>query len=179
MYTGYGFMKFFRIIVIGAALFLFHDNAQAAGLPSENIQISQKGDLDMSCHGISKEMSVMEEIAARTQEIRDDSKITNTGISVGKAVGSYLVGSLVGGIGIIAAGYFVNEAASDYTEDAVSLQTTAIQRHSFMAGIYNAKGCAGPVRMALIEPAAGDAEIAETYELATDHPLVPRYSYND
>lgn len=145
----------------------------------ETLQISQTGDLEMTCHQISHEVSAMENIIFDTQEIQDNSKITGTGINVGKAVGSYLVGSLIGGLGIIAAGYIVSEAANGSAKSAEALQDIAFQRRSFMAGIYNAKGCVGPLELAAIEPAAGAVEEKEAFGPPDKRTRKAEYKFNN
>ena len=120
-----------------------------------SLKIGQAGDLKLSCHEISQEISILEDLIVYAKEIQNDTELTNTGIAVGKAVGSYLVGSLAGGIGILAAGYLVSEATDDKAENAEALEDAAEKRRSFMAGIYNAKGCMGPLELTAIEPAAG------------------------
>lgn len=116
----------------------------------------------------------MGDIISQAQDELEHSRMTGTGIGIGKAVGSYLVGSLIGGVGIIAAGYIASEAAGERSEKAEGMQDMAMQRRSFMEGIYNARGCAGPLDVAQIEPAAGEGRD----EKPREHP-VPRYSYND
>ncbi len=97
----------------------------------------------------------MNDMIAAAQDIQDSSRMTGTGIGVAKTVGSYLVGSLGGALGILAAGYIVGEATDNSGEDAAALQDKAEKRRSFILGIYNARGCQGPVKLAEIEPAAG------------------------
>lgn len=140
------------------------------------LRISRPDDLLLDCHEISRQISTMEAIMSYTEEIQDDFRITDTGITVGKAVGSYLVGSLAGGIGIVAASFIISEAADDRAEQAAATQHTAMQRRSFLSGIYNARGCQGPLEMALIEPAVGPMEDSEiTFKPRQED----RYSYND
>ena len=142
---------------------------------SPGFQVSQIGDLEKTCSEISQEVSDMELLINHTQKTLDDSEMTNHGVTVAKTVGSYLVGSLAGGIGIIAAGYIVSEAADDRFENAAAVQDVAEQRRSFMAGIYNTRGCMGPLekKLADIETPAGD-EDADTPEPKQREPR-----YND
>ena len=136
-----------------------------------DFQISQAGDLEMNCHEISQEVIAMEAIIAEAKVMENSTNVTETGVTVAKTVGSYLVGSLAGGLGILAAGYIVNEATDDREETAIALQDTAAQRRSFMQGIYNARGCMGPLELASIAPAAGDED-----EKTEQKPRVPRYN---
>ncbi len=125
-----------------------------------DLNINKVGDIEMSCNQISREISSMEKTMFSTQEMQKNSHMANTGVGVVKTVGSYLVGSLGGALGILAAGYLVSEATGSKAEDASVLHDAATQRRSFMAGIYNAKECIGPLTMASIEPAAGKKMLA-------------------
>jgi hypothetical protein len=87
----------------------------------------------------------MDEVIRQARETQKESQIANTGVGVAKTVASYLVGSLGGAIGIMAAGYIVGEATDDQAENASDLEDTAQQRRSFMIGVYNARSCVGPV----------------------------------
>ncbi len=163
----------------GLTLAGFIPASQAAGSVAADLpfEITRVGDLEMSCEQITGEVSDMEKIVVESNSIQEQSKITGTGISVGKAVGSYLVGSLLGGIGILAAGYVVSEAADDQAENAEELAEAALQRRSFMAGIHKAKGCVDPLVLADIAPAAGDQDAV--YGPPDMRPKPPQYSYND
>lgn len=150
-------MKYTLAVIACFALAFLPARAYATDF-TPGFQVSQSGDLEKSCHEISQEVSDMELLISHTQNTLDGSEMTNHGVTVAKTVGSYLVGSLAGGIGIIAAGYIVSEAADDRFEEAAAVQDVAEQRRSFMAGIYNARGCVGPLekKLAEIETAAGE-----------------------
>lgn len=142
-----------------------------------DLQVSKRGDIEMSCGELSEEVALMDDIIATTQDIRDQSKMKENGIGVAGAAASFLVGTLTGGLGIAAAGYFANEAVEDKGDSAESVQDIAEQRRSFVTGIYNSKGCLGPIdrsekdpleeaqapsdeKVAAAEPAAGDPKPA-------------------
>lgn len=151
--------------------------ASADALEVLNLQVSREGDLELTCGELSQEALLMRDIIEITQDTRDNSKITNTGIGVAGAIGSMLIGTATGGIGLAAAGLLAKEAASDKAEDAEGLQDIAFQRRALMLGIYNAKGCEGPMehalldrapqdpitRIATMEPSAGGKEEKQSY----------------
>lgn len=146
-----------KLVAIACAALLASAPACARAADFPPFQVSQLGDLEKSCHELSLEVSAMEDLIAQATQAQDASQITSTGVTVAKTVGSYLVGTLAGGLGVLAAGYIVSEATDDRFENAAAVQDLAAQRRSFMAGIYNARGCKGPLeKLADIEPAAGD-----------------------
>lgn len=86
----------------------------------------------------------MRAIISTTQEIQDDSDLHQKGIKAAGAIGSLLIGSATGGIGLAAAGFLAGMPVEDRAENANNVQDIAEQREMFMKGIYNAKGCYGP-----------------------------------
>ncbi len=136
------------------------------------LEVSRLGDVEMGCGELSQEAALMRDIIITTQDIKDDSKMKNRGISAAGAVGSFLVGTVTGGIGIAAAGLLLKTSTDNTEHEADGIQDVAEQRRSLMMGIYNAKGCSGPIEhvmqdhierptnqpahVATIETAAGD-----------------------
>lgn len=124
--------------------------------------IIRTGDTELTCNQISTEITSMESVIVKSLEEQRDGEMTSTGVGVAKTVGGLLVGSLGGVLGIMAAGHLAAEAADDKVEEAAAEENAAAQRRSFMIGIYNAKGCQGPLQpgfdVAALEPAAGDDE---------------------
>jgi hypothetical protein len=120
------------------------------------LEVSKPGDLEMSCGELSEEALLMNDIIATTQDIRDNSEVKERGIGVAGAAASFLVGTLTGGLGIAAAGYLANEAVEGKGDNAESVQDVAEQRRSFVTGIYNSKGCLGPIDHAM-QKEPGDA----------------------
>lgn len=161
--------------------------ALAMDAGSFDLQVSRVGDLDLSCGELAQEAALMKDIILTTQDIRDDSRIKEHGISAGAAAASFLVGTLTGGIGIAAAGFFANEAVESKSEQAESVQDIAEQRRSLMTGIYNAKGCQGPIdKTPQRPPATAQITIHEAKALAQAEPAAgnipaqrPIPSYND
>lgn len=132
----------------------------------------------MGCGQISQEAVLMRDIIITTEDIKDGSKFRNRGITAAGAIGSFLVGTATGGIGIAAAGMLLKNATESTKEEADHIQDIAEQRRSFMVGIYHAKGCEGPLEHAMleelepyisvasVEPAAGelkDSTAQQTY----------------
>lgn len=116
------------------------------------LQVSYEGDLKMDCGELSREASLMRDIIFTTQDIKDDGTLKKAGIGVAGAIGSFLVGTVTGGIGIAAAGFVAKEANESISNDADDVQIIAKQRRTLMLGIYNAKGCLGPMDHALTDP---------------------------
>lgn len=161
-----------RTGILACAVLLSLCRGAAAADDASAFEVARIGDLDMDCYQISREISAMELLVAQAVEEQESTKMTSTSVAVAKTVGSYLVGTLAGGLGILAAGYIVSEATDDREENAIALQNGAEQRRSFMAGIYNARGCNGPLALAAIQPAAGEEQ--------DDTPQFrPRFQYND
>jgi hypothetical protein len=155
--------------------------AGASSAHAEKLQVSMQNDHNMNCPAISREIETMETVIRYSDEVQDDAEDTGTGITVAKAVGGFLVGSIPGAIGVMAVGGIAGEVAEQKAEDAAALQDIAEQRRSLMIGMFNAKNCIGPVRaaqlerrrdriLAAIEPAAGPS--------APAYPRNP-YHYND
>ena len=157
-----------------ACMYTFSAMAQDAVIPPSieavDLKISRQGDLELNCGQLSQEAVLMREIITTTQDIKDDSKIKSRGIGVASAVGSLLIGTATAGIGFAAAGYMLDYSTNETADSADSVQDIAQQRRSLMMGIYNAKGCEGPmdhamqdnlpqeraIQIAAVEPAAGD-----------------------
>ena len=126
-----------------------------------DIQVSREGDVALSCNQLSNEASYMRDIIEHAQGITKDSKMAGAGINVVKAIGGFLIGSATGGIGVVAAGFLLGEAAGNRAEEATEIQNLAEQRHSFMRGIYIAKSCEGPFQTLPAEPAPIDIAAIE------------------
>ncbi len=139
---------------------------------SLELKVSRIGDLEMSCGELSQEALLMKDIVNTTQDIKDESELQKHGITAAGAVGSFLVGTFTGGIGLAAAGFLLDHNVDGKSEYADSVQDIAEQRRTLMLGIHHAKGCYGPtehtmldnndtpkpLELASIEPASGDEE---------------------
>lgn len=176
-----------RFLHITSALTILALPGPAFAIENEttyDLQVSKPGDLEMSCGKLSEEALLMNDIIATTQDIRNNSEIKGRGIGVAGAAASFLVGTLTGGIGLAAAGYLANEAVEGTGDDAESVQDIAEQRRSFVTGIYNSKGCNGPIDHALQKepdmPQEDEAEAAAKLETAAGEapPARPQPVYN-
>lgn len=111
---------------------------------SDRFTVGRKGDLTLSCNEIIDEARAMQEIAALSEREVSQSEMHEAGISVAGALGSFLIGSLTGGIGFAAAGYLAKEIPEEHAELAEQIGDTAEQRASLMMGIYQAQECVEP-----------------------------------
>lgn len=145
----------------------------AFAVEAVELKISRLGDVNMSCGQLSQEAALMRDIISTTEDIKDKNDLRGNGITAAGAIGSFLVGSVTGGVGLAAAGFLLKNETNEKKEEADDVQDIAEQRRSLMIGIYNAKGCQGPVEHAMrnvtqpepghtdlsyaaIEPASGD-----------------------
>ena len=139
--------------------------------------ISQEGDIEMQCGALSEEALTMRDIIYTTQEIKDNAKMKSHGIKAAGAIGSFLIGTATGGIGLAVGGFLLDQGVKNGGSKADELQDSAAQRRTLMMGIYNAKGCYGPLEHAMQNPDIFDplSEIAsiETQAGTDDTP-----SYN-
>ena len=147
-------------------------NAMAADAANATLAINQVGDIDLTCEQISQEVNDMQDLIQDALNDQDNGNMTKRGMGVVETVGTYAVGSLGGALGIMAAGLVVSHAANGRVEDAENVIDAAAQRRSFMAGIYNVKGCTGPLDLADIEPASG-------HEKGADAAYERKPRYND
>ncbi len=118
----------------------------------ENLAISHENDLNMVCGDLSKEALYMRDIIYTTQDIKDRAKMQSHGVTAAGAIGSFLIGSVTGGVGLALGGFLLDQNIGQTEDDADSLQDTAAQRRTLMMGIYNAKGCEGPLEHAMQNP---------------------------
>ncbi|MEZ5918862.1 MAG: hypothetical protein R3D66_02745 [Alphaproteobacteria bacterium] len=169
---------------------------EADGLQAQSLQISRRGDVDMSCGALSQEAATMRDIILTTQDIKDDSRLKQHGVNAAGAIGGFLIGSVTGGVGLAAAGFLIDHNIGETASDADSVQDIAAQRRALMIGIHTAKGCYGPMEHALqdgmgsggtgnVAPAdvqnAGSAadsgdRLAAIRPAAGDEPSKPRYN---
>jgi hypothetical protein len=122
---------------------------EADGLKAQSLQVSRRGDVDMSCGALSQEAATMRDIILTTQDIKDDSRLKRHGVNAAGAIGGFLIGSVTGGVGLAAAGFLIDHNIGETADDADSVQDTAAQRRALMIGIHTAKGCYGPMEHAL------------------------------
>ncbi len=144
----------------------------------ETLQISKAGDLELSCNALSKEAGDMSQIIHATQDIKDNSEMKSHGVTAAGAVGSFLIGSVTGGIGLAVGGFLMNHNIEEHSDQADEVQDYAEQRRTLMMGIHNAKGCNGPIEHAMQTPAKLDP--IEKIALNTENKYQTAHSrYND
>ncbi len=161
--------RFLCLLSCGAFLFSLPVAASAdEGLVRE-LEVSRQGDLELGCGALSREAILMRDIISVTQDIQDTKELENHGINAVGAVGGLLVGTATGGLGLAAAGLLATEVNDASSDEAEGVQDIAEQRRSFIIGIFNAKGCEGPIENAMqnieldfpnIAPAAGETRHA-------------------
>lgn len=118
----------------------------------QELKVSRRGDVNLSCGALSHEAAVMRDVIYSTQDIQDTSQNQSRGISVAGTAASFLIGTVTGGLGIAAAGFLMDENVDDIADQAETMQDSAQQRRALMAGIYEAKGCYGPLDHAMFNP---------------------------
>jgi len=118
----------------------------------EQLRVSYDGDINMACGPLSSEALRMRDVIYATQDVKDRAKMQSHGITAAGAVGSFLIGSVTGGVGLALGGFLLDQNVGQTEENADTVQDTAAQRRTLMMGIYNAKGCEGPLEHAMQNP---------------------------
>lgn len=121
-----------------------------------DLQISRQGDIELSCGSLSHEAAAMRDIIYSMEEVKDNSTMQGHGVAAAGAVGSFLIGTVTGGIGLAVGGLFLDYNIDERQEKADELQDIAEQRRTLMMGIHNAKGCHGPLEHAMQNPQGFD-----------------------
>jgi len=126
------------------------------------IQISTPNDLQLDCNELSSEAYKMKKIIQTTQNIKDTSDLKSNGVTAAGALGSLIIGTATGGIGLAIGGYLMHQNIEERGDKADDIQYIAAQRRTLMLGIHNAKGCFGPTEDAMLPPTEFDpiAQIA-------------------
>ncbi len=180
-------MKSFKILFLGVSLIFLsisklYANEIGMTVPeftqAQNIEISRTGDHDLSCNALSKEAGHMMKIMHRTQDIKNNSDLKSHGVTAAGAIGSLLIGSATGGVGLALGSFLMNHNIDDARDRADTLNSIAAQRRTLMMGIHNAKGCFGPVEHAMQNPPAFDPidHIARNYNNKNYTELRRRYN---
>lgn len=126
-------------------------------ITTDTLVISKTGDVEMPCGALSKEAILMRDIIHQMEEVKNGSDIQSHGVTAAGAVGSFLIGSVTGGIGLAVGGFLLDQNISSNKDDADEIQDIAKQRRTLMMGIYNAKSCFGPLEHAMQNPEKRDA----------------------
>lgn len=166
--------KSIRIFLPFAAASLFFCAPPAHAIDVPALEISKPTDLALDCPALSNEITAMRALVTQASYTEEDATLRRRGVGAAGTVASYLVGTLTGTIGIMAAGQLIKAATDDDSETAEQMKDAAKQRRSFIIGLYNAHGCQGPVQdlppepgplidMPRLEPAAGSASASFRY----------------
>jgi hypothetical protein len=145
---------------------------QTKSVKMDTITLTKKNDLKMSCGELSQEAQKMRDFIYLMEEKKTNSKIKSHGVTAAGAVGSLLIGTATGGVGLALGGFLLDQNFKDKTEVADEAQDIAEQRRTLMMGIFRAKDCQGPIEHAMqnpekfnavdmiaaIEPAAGESK---------------------
>lgn len=118
----------------------------------DKLTISKLGDTELSCAALGKEALAMRSIILDKQGVEKNNEMAGRGIGAAGAVGSLLLGTVTAGVGLAAAGFFATEAVDDQADKADGIKEIAAQRRSLMVGIFNAKGCEGPIEYVMRGP---------------------------
>lgn len=153
-------------------------SAVGEALPLKNLQASIQGDLEMSCGALSYEAANMRDIIHAMQDVKNASSMQSHGLTAAGAVGSFLVGTVTGGIGLAVGGFLLDYSIDERENNADTYQDIAEQRRTLMMGIYNAKGCNGPLEHAMQAPAEFKpfSRLAEVQEAKYQTELRRRYN---
>lgn len=141
-----------RFLASSCLLFSLASFHTALASDGASMAVSKLGDTTMSCGALSEEAASMRDIVFATQSVKDKSKMRSRSIGVAGAAASALIGTATGGIGLAAVGFLVDNEISNSASKADEMQDIAGQRRSLMMGIYNAKGCHGPLDHAMQNP---------------------------
>jgi len=156
-------MRLTSFFCLLAVVMLMATISSARAADSTLPEISQPGDAAMSCGDIRHEITKMEKVVMESRVAQEKSKDANIGIGVIKTVGSYLVGTLTGTIGFMAAGHIAKEATKEHGDDAAAIENIALQRRSLMIGMHNALECGAlpPSQLLPEEEEAQDASLMQ------------------
>lgn len=116
------------------------------------LQVARTGDLELTCEELVQEATLMRDIIQTTEDVKSDADFNGHAVTALGALGSFLVGTVTGGIGLAAAGFLVSQEVEEGADKAESVQDIASQRRALMMGIHTAKNCAPePMQVAMAE----------------------------
>lgn len=173
-------MKPLRAITIGTfALTVLSSNVYADPYA---LKVAKETDLEMSCEELTQEALLMRDIIQTTETLKSEANLNGHAVTAAGAIGSFLIGSVTGGIGLAAAGFIANQQVEETADTAQDTQSIAQQRRALMIGIHKAKNCSSNIetamapvksqsslelstnRLANIEPASGSIFQSDTKE---------------
>lgn len=131
------------------------------------LQVTQPGDSRLSCDDMHQESLLMRDIINTTEDLKDSAKLQGHGIKAVGAIGSFLIGSVTGGLGLAAAGFLANNEIESGAEDADNIQDKAEARRSLMVGLYSGKNCMGSIDYVLQDDSNTDNEANRRLSIAS------------
>ena len=167
-------MKHFIGTCIIASFLLAPTTSLAGNDDPYAFKVVKDGDLEMSCEALVEEAILMRDIIQTTEDIKSDARFNGHAVTAAAGLGSFIVGTVTGGIGLAAAGFLASQKAETNEQSAEDIQDIAHQRRALIKGIHKAKNCensmddawipiktkssldVGNEKMAALEPAAGD-----------------------
>lgn len=144
-----------------------------------DFKISRKGDLSLSCDQLYQEAKSMSEIINETRTLKEDAAFNSRGVSAAGAVGSLLVGTVTGGIGLALGGLLLDESIENRKKEADKIQDIAEQRRTFIMGIYTAQECEGDIYAMINNNKPAQHTIREPQNLEPASGDLPENPYND
>lgn len=171
-----------RLALLSCATLTFmlpHSAHAVDTVKAGEMKVTHVGDVELSCAALSEEAAYMRDIIDNKESLKQDAKMQEYGVNAAAGIGSFLVGTVTGGIGFAAAGFLAAEAINEDAEEAEALRDVASQRRSFMMGIFNAKGCYGPIEHVMLRAPEQDeaTELANIMPAAGDtHSSPSRYN---
>lgn len=148
---------------------------QSRTLAAERAEI--KNNVGMSCDQIADEVVRLDRTIRAARLSQSESRNAGTGVSVAKTVGSLLVGSLGGVVGIVAVGALAGEAVEVRAEKAALVEEKSEERQNRLAGIFDGKGCEGALALTGDSGPSSDDDIPRIEPAAGAAPaLKPRYN---
>lgn len=110
-------------------------------------KVVRETDMQMSCEQLAQEALLMRDIIQTTEDIKSHARFNGHAVTAAAGLGSFLVGTLTGGIGFAAAGFIASQEVEEDEQSAEEIQDIAHQRRALIRGIYKAKACPADARM--------------------------------
>ncbi len=142
----------YRFLALFCATLVLGFSSTAHAIKATELEVSRANDLNLQCGDLSREAATMRDIIFANEDIKNDSENASMGINAAGAVGSMLIGTATGGVGLAAMGFMLDKQTEVRADKADDIQDLAEQRRTFVMGIYNAKGCYGPMDHAMSNP---------------------------
>ena len=139
------------------------------------LKVLRDTDMTLSCTALVDEAELMHAIMQTTENMEAESRFNKNAISAAGALGSFLIGSVTGGLGLGVAGYLAGQEMEYDIDRADEVNDIAAQRRTLMIGLHKAQSCTNPIehamapieedlpldinaeRLATLKPAAGSS----------------------